>query len=168
MDDVIKPASRPQLITGPGTDQVPLIRALAKALDTAFVVPGTNIRFGLDSLLGLVPGVGDAITSAIGGYIVLVAAHLGVPKAVLARMTLNLLTDAAFGAIPFVGDVADVAYKANRRNMALLEQSLAEPKAARRSSVWMLLGLGLVLLLIAAGGVALAFWALRRFSGTFV
>jgi hypothetical protein len=165
VDDVIKPASPPQLVTGPAADHLPVVRALARVMDSAFTIPGTRVRVGLDPLLGLLPGIGDAIASAIGGYIVLVAAHLGVSRVVLARMTMNLAADALIGVVPFVGDALDVAFKANKKNVELLERALAEPKAARRSSVWALLGLGLVLLAIAAGGVLLSVWLVQRLRG---
>jgi hypothetical protein len=166
VDDVIRPASPPQLITGPASDQLPVVRALAKIMDTAFVIPGTDIRFGLDTVIGLIPGIGDAISSAVGGYIVLVAAHLGVSKVVLARMTANLIADALIGVVPIIGDAADVAFKANKMNVELLERALTEPRAARRSSLWLLLGLGLVLLAVAAGGVALTVWVVSRIRGS--
>jgi hypothetical protein len=166
VDDVIRPASPPQLITSDKElDHLALVRGLAKVLDTAFVIPGTRIRVGLDSILGLLPVVGDAIGMALGGYIVLVAARLGVPKPVLARMLLNLGTDAVVGAVPVVGDVFDIAWKAHAKNAALLEQSLAKPKEARRSSVKLLLGIGLGLVALVAGTVVLTMWLVRLVTG---
>lgn len=101
------------------------IEALTRLLDDRFRIPGTSIRFGLDGLIGLVPGVGDAATTAAALYVVWRARSLGVPKAVLARMVANLLADMALGAVPLLGDVFDVAFKANRRNLDLLRRSLA-------------------------------------------
>src|SRR5580765_501659 len=96
------------------------IDALARLLDTAFVIPGTNIRFGLDALIGLVPGIGDAITTVMSLYIVNEARALGAPRLLIARMLGNVALDGLVGAIPVLGDAFDVAFRANRRNMALL------------------------------------------------
>ena len=96
------------------------IDALARLLDTAFVIPGTNIRFGIDALIGLVPGIGDAITTVMSLYIVSEARALGAPRLLIARMLANVALDGFVGAVPLVGDAFDVAFRANRRNMALL------------------------------------------------
>jgi hypothetical protein len=167
VDDVIRPASPPQLITTSAKelDHLAVVCGLAKVLDTAFVIPGTRIRVGLDSILGLLPGIGDAIGMALGGYIVLVAARLGVPRPVIARMLLNLGTDAVVGAVPVVGDVFDVAWKAHAKNVALLEQAVAQPKEARRSSVKLLVGIGLGLVALVAGTVVLTMWLVRLVTG---
>jgi Domain of unknown function (DUF4112) len=96
------------------------IDALATLLDTAFVIPGTQIRFGLDALIGLIPGIGDAITTVMSLYIVREARALGAPRLLVARMVANVMLDGVVGAVPLVGDAFDVAWRANRRNMALL------------------------------------------------
>ncbi len=93
---------------------------LAYMLDDRFRVPGTNIRFGLDGVVGLVPGIGDIATAAISGYIVLEARRLGIPKRLLMKMVSNIAIDAAVGIIPIVGDFADIHWKANRKNVRLL------------------------------------------------
>jgi hypothetical protein len=98
--------------------------ALATFMDDAFFVPGTNIRIGTDALIGLVPGIGDLITTAIAGYIVMEARRIGAPKHVLLRMWGNVALDGLMGAVPFAGDVFDVAFRANRRNLALLRRHL--------------------------------------------
>lgn len=100
------------------------IDALSRLLDTAFILPGTNIRFGLDALIGLVPGIGDAITTAMSLYIVNEARALGAPRLLIARMMMNVALDGVVGAVPLVGDAFDVAFRANRRNMALLRDHL--------------------------------------------
>jgi hypothetical protein len=100
------------------------IEALAQLLDTAFVVPGTNVRFGLDALIGLVPGIGDAITTFLSLYIVGEARALGVPPLLIGRMLANVALDGIVGAVPLFGDAFDVAFRANRRNMALLREHL--------------------------------------------
>ncbi|MDB5312883.1 MAG: hypothetical protein JWO38_7085 [Gemmataceae bacterium] len=147
------------------SQQLAAVRALAKLMDTAFVVPGTNIRIGLDSIIGLIPGIGDVIGSVIGGYIVMVASRMGVPRVVIWRMLLNLGIDTVVGAVPVVGDMLDVAWKANVMNVALLEKALADSKAARRGSVWVLVGLVCAVVLLAAASAALMWLALSYFFG---
>ena len=99
---------------------------LSKLLDTAILIPGTNIRFGVDALIGLVPVVGDVISTAISAWLINEARQLGVSRFALARMIGNLAIDGTVGAIPLVGDVFDVAFRANRRNMAILREQLAK------------------------------------------
>ncbi len=113
--------------------RVARIDVLATLMDTAFLVPGTNIRFGFDALLGLVPGIGDVITTAMSLYIVKEARSLGAPRWIVARMLGNVALDGVIGAVPFVGDLFDVAFRANRKNLALLQNHLAnEPRAYNR------------------------------------
>jgi Domain of unknown function (DUF4112) len=100
------------------------IDALATLLDTAFIVPGTNIRFGVDAMIGLIPGIGDVITTAMSLYIVREARALGVPHHLIVRMLGNVALDGIVGAVPLLGDVFDVMWRANRRNMALLRNHL--------------------------------------------
>jgi hypothetical protein len=106
-------------------ERVARLDALATLLDTAFPVPGTNIRFGFDALIGLVPGIGDAVSTAMSLYIVHEAYALGVPRRVIARMLANVALDGIIGAVPLVGDAFDVLWRANRRNLALLRSHLA-------------------------------------------
>lgn len=108
------------------------VQVLTKALDQAFRVPGTPIRFGLDGVIGLVPGLGDLVTAGLSGYILYEAAKLGVSRPVLIRMLANIGIDLAAGSIPVVGDLFDVVWKANVKNLALLEQHLEanRPKAS--------------------------------------
>lgn len=102
------------------------IDALGTLLDVAFVVPGTRIRFGIDALIGLVPGIGDIITTALSLYIVSEAYSLGAPRHVIARMLANVALDGAIGAVPLIGDAFDVVWRADRRNVALLRDWLRE------------------------------------------
>ena len=110
---------------------------LAKLMDSQFTIPGTNIKFGLDSLIGLVPGAGDFATFLVSGYMVLVLAKNGASGFVLARMTLNILIDALVGSIPILGDIFDVAFKANQRNMKLMREHYIEGR--HRGSAWKLI-----------------------------
>jgi hypothetical protein len=105
-------------------ERIARVDALATLLDTAFVIPGTQIRFGLDALIGLVPGIGDAITTVMSLFIVNEARALGAPALLIARMLANVAFDGVVGAVPLVGDAFDVAFRANRRNMALLRAHL--------------------------------------------
>lgn len=100
---------------------------LAHWLDDRFALPGTNIRFGIEGLFGLIPGIGDTATSLISLYLVAEARRLGAPKRMIARMLFNVFVDWLIGLIPLVGDIFDIAYKANRRNINLLKSHLAQP-----------------------------------------
>ena len=113
-------------------ERIARLDALATLLDTAFVVPGTQIRFGIDALIGLIPGIGDAITTLMSLYIVREARELGAPRLLIARMVANVAFDGLVGAVPLVGDAFDVAFRANRRNMALLRGHLDKFEAAPR------------------------------------
>ena len=106
-------------------DRVARLDALAALLDTAFVLPGTNIRFGVDAAIGLVPGIGDTITTLMSLYIVHEAHQLGAPRHLIVRMLGNVALDGLVGAVPVLGDAFDVMWKSNRRNMRLLQQWLA-------------------------------------------
>ncbi|MDB5601868.1 MAG: hypothetical protein JWN71_3912 [Xanthobacteraceae bacterium] len=101
-------------------DRVAQLDALATLLDTAFLIPGTNVRFGIDALIGLVPGIGDAITTAMSLWLIHQARQLGAPKHLIARMLGNTALDGLVGIVPFLGDAFDVMFRANRRNMKLL------------------------------------------------
>jgi hypothetical protein len=106
------------------------IETLAKVLDSAIRLPGTNIVMGADAILGLVPVIGDAISGLIASYIIWEARRLGAPRWLIARMAVNTTLDTLVGSIPVVGDVFDVAYKSNLKNVALLKRH-AEKNAAR-------------------------------------
>jgi hypothetical protein len=135
--------------------QVERLRAMSRLLDSAFVIPGTRYRFGLDALIGLVPGLGDAVSAVFSGYVILQASRLGAPRSVVTRMIANVALDTLVGWIPVLGDLFDVAWKSNLRNMALLESHLQQPTAARAGSRKALLLLSGVLLLLFIGAVAL-------------
>jgi hypothetical protein len=110
----------------PGSRQARIARidALATLLDTALVIPGTGIRFGLDALIGLVPWIGDAVTTVMSLFIVHEAYQLGAPGHVIARMLGNVALDGMVGAVPLAGDAFDVIWRSNRRNMRLLREWL--------------------------------------------
>ena len=143
------------------TDPAANLRSLARLLDTAVTIPGTNIRFGLDALIGLVPGLGDMAGAAMSGYIVLAAARLGAPAPVLVRMVTNVAIDGVVGSVPLLGDLFDVGWRANIRNTDLLDRHLAEPAATRRASAGVVAGVVLALVLLAVGAVALTIAVLK-------
>jgi hypothetical protein len=117
----------------PRAARIARLDALANLFDTALIIPGTNIRFGLDALIGLVPGIGDTITTLTSLYIVHEAHQLGAPKHLIARMLANIALDGVVGAVPLVGDAFDVFWRSNRRNMALLKDYLrSQGEMARR------------------------------------
>jgi uncharacterized membrane protein len=97
---------------------------VAKLLDGAFVLPGTGRRFGIDAIIGLVPGVGDVITTLLSTYIIWEARNLGVSRLALGRMLTNLAIHASVGAIPVVGDIFDAFFRVNQRNMRIVNAQL--------------------------------------------
>lgn len=110
-----------------GTQQITRLRRLrrlARFADTAVRVPGTRIRFGADSLVGLLPGVGDGLMAFLSIYIIYEASRLGVSKRTLVRMVLNVAVDLGIGSVPLAGDAFDLFFKANKRNVELLEAEL--------------------------------------------
>jgi hypothetical protein len=131
------------------------LRTLARLLDSAFQIPGTQYRFGMDALIGLVPGIGDAISAVFSMFIVFQAARLGASRATLTRMMGNVALDTLVGEIPLLGDLFDAGWKSNNRNLALLENHLQQPVTTRRSSRRVLLLVGTGLLLLLAGVIAL-------------
>ena len=100
------------------------IRRIARIMDVAWRIPGTNIRFGADSVIGLVPGAGDLVTMGVSLYLLGEAHSLGVPKPVLLEMAANIAIDTGLGAIPLLGDLFDVFFKSNTRNARLLVDHL--------------------------------------------
>ena len=104
------------------------LEAIGNLLDTAFIVPGTNVRYGIDGLIGLVPVFGDIITTAIALWVVREARALGAPRHLVARMLANVAIDGAVGAVPLVGDAFDVAFKANVRNIRMLRKWMDKQK----------------------------------------
>jgi hypothetical protein len=106
------------------SDSVARISMLARLLDSAIPIPGTNRTIGIDPLLGLIPVVGDAIAAALASYIIWEARQLGIPRWKIARMIGNTAVDTAIGAVPLLGDLFDVAFKSNRRNLRIVIEHL--------------------------------------------
>jgi hypothetical protein len=127
------------------------LERLAWLLDDSIRLPGLKMRIGVDSVLGLIPGVGDVVAAVLSTYILAQASRLGVSKAVLLRMSGNVVIDTVVGAIPLLGDLFDAGFKSNRRNVALLAKYLDEPRKVQRTSWMIVIGLALVLLVFFVG-----------------
>jgi hypothetical protein len=130
------------------------IRSLAWLLDNSIPLPG-GYRIGLDAVIGLVPGLGDAVGALLSAYIINEARALGAPRSILMRMTGNVLIETIVGAIPFAGDLFDAAYKANTRNLALLAKYQLDPISARRGSRFFVFGFSLLLALLVLTMIAI-------------
>ncbi|MGN6147464.1 MAG: DUF4112 domain-containing protein [Rhizomicrobium sp.] len=113
-------------------EQLAQLEWIADLLDSRFVIPGTNVRFGLDGVIGLVPVAGDIISALISFYLISRAAELGLSPWVKTRMVWNVALDTVVGAVPVLGDMFDVSFKSNRRNIALAKRYLAKHGARRR------------------------------------
>lgn len=106
------------------------LEKLAEWMDSKFTLPGTKIRLGLDSIVGIIPGIGDTATFAVSAYIVGKARALGVPMHVTLRMMWHIFIDWLIGLIPFLGDIFDVGFKANTKNVALLKEHVVKRQSA--------------------------------------
>lgn len=113
-------------------DAVARVTMVARLLDSAFLIPGINRRVGLDSVIGLVPGIGDAVSAVLASYIIWEARGLGLPRRKIARMIGNVAVDTAIGAIPLAGDFFDVYFKSNERNLRIIHEHLGMPKRGPR------------------------------------
>jgi hypothetical protein len=138
-------------------------------LDAGIRVPGTHLRFGLDPILGLIPGAGDAAGAVLAGWILVEAIRLGASRATVIRIAGNVALDAVVGAVPLLGDIFDFAWKANLRNVALLERHLVAPDRAQRadrSFVWLVIfGVLAMALGLLALGILLTRWVFRALGG---
>ena len=145
-------------------DYIRIARLLANTLDRSIVIPGTDIRLGLDPLIGLIPGVGDAIASLAGSIILFLAAQVQVPKIVLIRMSLNVAINGLLGSIPLIGDLFSVWFQSNVRNVELLERHGGERRA---STVWdwlFVIGLFAALIGVFVAAVAGVIWLVEVVS----
>ena len=145
------------------------LRRISKLLDNAIAIPGTKFRFGLDPILGLLPGGGDTITGGISAYIVIEAARMGIPREVLGKMVGNIVIDSFAGTIPVIGDLFDVGWKSNAKNIELLEKHLdltefeGDRPTRTLSDRLFIAGLILLLILIIVGFATIAFFTVTWF-----
>ena len=168
MRGLMKPQTEIERRVAPGMEG---LEKLAWLMDRAFTIPGTNIKVGLDAIIGLLPVGGDVLTGLVQIGIVMVAlTHYKVPRAVAARMAANVLLDVGVGAVPLLGDVFDAFFKANTKNLHLLTQ-VQEQRAnhvpVATSGSWIFLGvIALILIsalaLVVIGFVAVVTWVIRR------
>jgi len=140
----------------------PLFRWLALVMDNLLRWPGTNFRFGLDPLLGLLPGIGDTTSAIISAFGLIQAARGGLPKIVLARMSLNILINEIVGIIPGIGDAFSFWFKSNARNYQILQAYVAEPQRTRRSDWIFVIAILLLLSLIVSAGLLVSFFLLQQ------
>ncbi|MBI3050555.1 MAG: DUF4112 domain-containing protein [Acidobacteria bacterium] len=141
-----------------GAERVAALRKIAQLLDAALVVPGTTYRVGLDPILGLIPVLGDLVSPVFTLAILWQARDLGVPRVVQLRMIFNVAIDAVLGAVPLLGDLFDFAWKANLRNLALLERHAAGARRATLSDWLFVAILTAAVLAVAALPFLLAAW----------
>ncbi len=137
------------------------LRQISHVLDNAIGIPGSDIRIGLDPILGLLPGGGDVLTGLISVYIVYEGAKMGLPAATLARMGFNIGLDTLSGTVPVLGDLFDVTWKANSQNVALLEKHIANPVPTRAADRLFAGVVIFALLVLVIGMAALSFWIVK-------
>ena len=144
------------------------LQFLARLMDSAFEIPGLKIRFGLDSLIGLIPGFGDFATSFVTLYILQEAHRRGVSRVTLGRMGFNILVDWLVGSVPFAGDAFDIFWKSNQKNVALLMEHEANPPSSRKKNLldWLFL-MGMIggLITVLVGSLTMSYlvvsWLVR-------
>lgn len=136
------------------------LRGLSRLLDSSIPLPG-GFRIGLDGLIGLIPGLGDTAGAALSGYIILNAARLGAPTTTLFRMVVNVLVEAVIGTVPVIGDLFDFAWKANERNMRLLEPHLDTPAPSSSAERRLMRVAVIFLILMLLAIIALSYLAIR-------
>jgi hypothetical protein len=139
---------------------------LSRLLDSWFRIPGTSIRFGLDGIIGLVPGIGDILAGLASCIIIFAAWTRGAPYVTIARMLVNLALDVIIGTVPLLGDIFDIAWKANRRNYALLTRHLEHPRRYQWRDWFFLAGVALVAATILAVPVLFVAWLLQALFTT--
>lgn len=139
----------------------PTLTWLAAIMDSAFVIPGTNFRIGLDPIIGFIPVLGDVVGTLVSTVIVVRCGALGLPRIVIARMTINVLLNSLIGAIPGVGDIFSIWFRSNERNLALARRWIANPKRATTADWAVVLGILGALIMGAVGVVWLVALILR-------
>ena len=164
---LMKGAVRLRQLTPGQERRLEALRAVSRLLDSAFVVPGTSYRIGLDPIVGLVPWVGDLVTPLFTIAMLWQARDLGLPRVVQIRMLINAGVDALVGMIPLAGDLFDFAWKANDMNLALLERHASEERHASATDWLFVVGVTVALVVIAAVPVVLAGWLIHALERLF-
>jgi hypothetical protein len=141
------------------------VKRYARLMDASIPVPGTKLTFGIDAVIGLVPGFGDAVGMGFSTYIIWQAFRVGASKRLLTRMLYNVSVDGILGAIPLLGDWHDLVWKANIKNAQLLERQVLAPEKTARASGWFLLAIVGTLMAIGIAAMVLAVWTFRRLIG---
>src|SRR2546423_9199235 len=145
----------------------PLFKWLALIMDEIIRVPGTNFRFGLDPLIGLIPGIGDTSSALVSGFALIQALRLGVPKILLARMAGNILVNEVIGIIPVVGDAFSFWFKSNARNYDIIKNHRLGSTPRRRSDWLVVIGIFFTLFVIVFRGIAIRFLILGALARLF-
>ena len=145
----------------------PLFKWLALIMDDLLRLPGTKFRFGLDPLLGLIPGIGDTSSALVSTLALIHAARLGVPRILLARMSLNILINEIIGIIPILGDAFSFWFKSNVRNYDLLKNHVSGPGLSKRGDWIFVVAVLAILLFVVVIGIAVSFWILREAASFF-
>jgi hypothetical protein len=140
----------------------PLFKWLALIMDDFLRVPGTKFRFGLDPLIGLLPGLGDTASALVSAFALIQAARLGVPKILLARMSLNILINEIVGIVPVAGDAFSFWFKSNARNYQLIRTHTAAPGLSRRSDWFFVIAVLAVLFAVVGCGLLVSFLVIRE------
>ncbi|MCS6807526.1 MAG: DUF4112 domain-containing protein [Bacteroidota bacterium] len=141
-------------------DPLSMVRQLARLLDDVLRIPGTTIRFGLDPIVNLVPIFGDATGVLMSCALIVVAIRIRVPKHVLAHMLVNIAIDALLGALPVLGQIADFVWKANTRNMALLERYAIQPRSTALISGYSVVGVLCIVVGIIGAAVGVGWYTI--------
>jgi hypothetical protein len=140
----------------------PLFRWIAMLMDNLIRVPGTKFRFGIDPLIGLIPGLGDTGSAMVSALALIQAARHGLPKIVLARMSVNILLNELIGIVPVVGDAFSFWFKSNARNHELVKQHVAGRRRATRGDWIFVVGVLVLLAVVVCVGIAVSFWVLQQ------
>jgi hypothetical protein len=140
----------------------PLFKWIAVIMDDLLRLPGTKFRVGLDPIIGLIPGIGDTGSALVSAFVLIQAARRGLPKILLARMSLNILINEIVGIVPVIGDAFSFWFKSNARNYELLKTFQGTSKAARKSDWLFVIAVLVVLFFVVCAGVAVTLFILQR------
>lgn len=140
-----------------------MARGIAHFLDSSLTIPGTGIKIGMDPIIGLLPGIGDLLSNALGSLLLFLATKAGVPKIVILRMSLNIFLNLTFGALPGVGDAFSVWFKSNLKNAQLLDRHCQQTSYRTTWSDWMYVGMIMGGIILVMTAVLYGIWSFLRF-----